>query len=274
MFFDSASRLQRAYGVREKSAAAILSVVKRFVADMGVSRAFRTDNGTEHSNSMFVDFCNGLGIRREFTAPYTPQQNGPVESGISRAFKAGRAARLGVPQLYPDIRLEEIWGCTDAAGTSLWLESLLWASECYNRAVISVNDEWLSLHDIFYGSRPRLPLLPSLQPAYHRVPRQRKTDPRARMCYFLDLGYNHGRDCYRLLDAETRRVAYSRDVTWHHPEIPWITPKDIYVPMPQSVPVAAPSLAPVATSPAPAPRHRLNQRRTPRLRSPRALAAT
>ena len=119
MFVDSASRLQRPYGVLEKSATAILSVVKRFVADMRVPRAFRTDNGTEYSNSTFVDFCNGLGIRREFTAPYTPQQNGPVESAISRAFKAGHAARLGVPQLYPDIRLEEIRGCTDAAGTSL-----------------------------------------------------------------------------------------------------------------------------------------------------------
>ena len=97
MFVDSASRLQRPYGVREKSAAAILSVVKRFVADMGVPRAFRTDNGPEYSNRMFVDFCNGLGIRREFTAPYTPQQNGPVESAVSRAFKAGHAARLGVP---------------------------------------------------------------------------------------------------------------------------------------------------------------------------------
>ena len=64
MFVDSASRLQRPYGLREKSAAAILSVVKRFVADMGAPRAFRTDNGTEYSNSIFVDFCNGLGIRR------------------------------------------------------------------------------------------------------------------------------------------------------------------------------------------------------------------
>ena len=125
MFADSASRLQRPYGVREKSTAAILSVVKRFVADMGVPRAFRTDNSTEYSNSMFVDFCNGLGIRREFTAPYRPQQNGPVESAVSRAFKAGHAVRLGVPQLYSDIRLEGIRSCTNAAGTSLWLESLL-----------------------------------------------------------------------------------------------------------------------------------------------------
>ena len=213
IFVDSASRLQRPHGVREKSVATILSVVKRFVADMGFPRAFRTDNGTEYSNSMFVDFCNDLGIRREFTAPHTPQQNGPVESAISRALKAGHAARLGVPQLYPYIRLEEIQGCTDAAGTSLWLESLLWASECYNRAATSVNDEWIPPHEIFYGSRPRLPLLPFLQPAYHRLPQQRKTDPRARMCYFLNCGYNPGRDCYRLLDAETGRVAYSRDVT-------------------------------------------------------------
>ena len=36
-------------------------------------------------------------------------------------------------------------------GTSLWLESLLWASECYNRAATSVNDEWLSPHEVFYG---------------------------------------------------------------------------------------------------------------------------
>ena len=121
MFVDSASRLQRPYGVREKCAAANLSVVKRFVADMEVPRASRTDNGTEYSNSMFVDFCNGLGIRREFSAPGTPHQNGPVESAISRAFKAAHAKRLGVSQLYPDIRLEETRGGTYAAGTSLWL---------------------------------------------------------------------------------------------------------------------------------------------------------
>ena len=277
MFVDSASRLQRPYGVREKNASAIFSVVKRFLADMGVPRAFRTDNDTEYLNSMFVDFCNDLGIRREFTAPYTPQQNAPIESAISRAFKAGHAARLGVPQLYPDIRLEQIQSCTDAAGTSFWLESLLWASECYNRAATSVNDEWLFPHEIFYGSRPRLPLLPFLQSAYHRVPRQRKTDPRARMCYFLNFGCNHGQDCYRLLDAETGRVAYSRDVTWHHPETPWITPirappteppRDIYVPMPQSVPVAASSPAPIATPPAPAPAATLPPPPTPTSNSP------
>ena len=106
-----------------------------------------------------------------------------------------------------------------------------------------------------------MPLLLFLQPAYHRVPRQRKTNPRARMWVFLNFGYNHGRDFYRLLNADTERVAYSRDVTWNHLEAlgatpigaaPTESPRDIYVLMPQSVPVAAPSHAPVAAPLAPA----------------------
>ena len=46
MFVDSASRRQRPYGTHEKSADGFASVVKRFVADMGVPHAFRTDNGS------------------------------------------------------------------------------------------------------------------------------------------------------------------------------------------------------------------------------------
>ena len=69
MFVDSASRLQRPYGARKKRTAAIFSVVKRFVADMEVSRAFRTDKGTGYSKSMFVDVCNSLGIRHSRMDP-------------------------------------------------------------------------------------------------------------------------------------------------------------------------------------------------------------
>ena len=110
MLVDSASRFQCPYGTRDKSASAILGVVQRFVADMGVPRAFRTDNGTEYTNSAFVEYCNGLQIRRELTAPYTPQQNGPVESGLSQAIKAGHAARIEVNRLFPDVHLEQMKG--------------------------------------------------------------------------------------------------------------------------------------------------------------------
>ena len=58
-----------------------------------------------------------------------------------------------------------------------------------------------------------MPLLPFFQSVYYRIPRQRKTEPRAHMCHFLNVWYNHGRDYYKLLDGETERVVYSREVT-------------------------------------------------------------
>ena len=109
----------------------------------------------------------------------------------------------------PIFALEDATGSTDAAAVSLWMESLLWASECFNRSATAANDGWLSLHKIFYGSRLPLPLLSFFQPVYHRVPRQRKSDPRIRLCYFRNFGYNHGHDCHKLLDAGTGKV--SRD---------------------------------------------------------------
>ena len=60
MFVDSASRFQRPYGTRDKSASATLGVLQRFVADIGVPRAFRTDNGAEYTNSAFVEYYNSL----------------------------------------------------------------------------------------------------------------------------------------------------------------------------------------------------------------------
>ena len=224
MFVDSASRIQRPYGTRDKSASAILGVVQRFVADMGVPRAFRADNGTEYTNSAFVEYYNSLQIRRELTAPYTPQHNGPVESGLSRAIKAGHAARIEANRLFPDVRLEQPEGVRDPDGTSLWMKSVLWASEGFNRSATTANGGMLSPYKIFYGSRPPMPILPFCKPAYHLIPRQGKLGRQARLCYFLIFGYNHGSDCVKKMDAETGRVVHPRDVTWHQPREPLISP--------------------------------------------------
>ena len=209
----SASRFQRPYETRDKSASAILGVVQRFVADMRVPRAFRTDNGAEYTNSAFVEYCNSLQIRRELSAPYTPQQNGPVESGLSRAIKAGHAARIEVNRLFPDVHLERLKGVRDTDGTSLWMESVLWASEGFNRSTTTANTDMFSPYEVFYGSRPPMPALPFCKPTYHRVLRQGKLDRQARPCYFRNFGYNHGSDCMKIMDAETRRIVHSRDVT-------------------------------------------------------------
>ena len=39
----------------------------------------RSDNGGEFTSNEFNDFCKKVGIKRELTIPYNPQQNGVVE---------------------------------------------------------------------------------------------------------------------------------------------------------------------------------------------------
>ena len=50
MSMDSASRLQHPYGTRSMIAAAIPAVMKRFIVDTGVPRAFWSDNGAKITN--------------------------------------------------------------------------------------------------------------------------------------------------------------------------------------------------------------------------------
>ena len=42
-------------------------------------KSLRSDNGGEYTLGEFVDYCAEAGIRREFTVPYKPQQNGVAE---------------------------------------------------------------------------------------------------------------------------------------------------------------------------------------------------
>ena len=96
------------------------------------------------------------------------------------------------------------------------MESVLWASEGFNRSATTANSGMLSPYGVLVGGRPPMPVLPFCKPAYHRVPRRSKIDLQARL-YFSKIGYNHGSDCFKSMDAETGRVVQSRDVTWHLP---------------------------------------------------------
>ena len=104
------------------------------------------------------------------------------------------------------------------------MESVLWASERFNRSATTANSCMLSPHEIFVGGHPPIPVSPFCKPAYHRVPRQSKMNRQAGPCFFLNFGFNHGNDCLKIMDAETGRVVHSRDVTWHQPRKSLISP--------------------------------------------------
>ena len=68
--------------LREKSEAfQHFKIVKNLAESESGERlkCFRTDRGGEFNSGEFNNFCDLNGIKRQLTAPYSPQQNGVVE---------------------------------------------------------------------------------------------------------------------------------------------------------------------------------------------------
>ena len=53
-------------------------------------KIIRSDNGTEFKNSIMEEFCKEQGIKQEFSAPRTPQQNRVVEKKNMTLIEAAR----------------------------------------------------------------------------------------------------------------------------------------------------------------------------------------
>lgn len=82
LFVDDYSRKMWVYFLKEKSDA--LGVFKKYKAVVEKStekniKMLRTDRGGEFCSKEFTLYCEEMGIERQYTNPYTPQQNGVVE---------------------------------------------------------------------------------------------------------------------------------------------------------------------------------------------------
>lgn len=82
LLVDDFSRVMWVYMLKYKDEA--LSMFKKFKAlvEDGSERkikVLRTDRGGEFLSKSFVQYCEENGIERQYTNPYTPQQNGVLE---------------------------------------------------------------------------------------------------------------------------------------------------------------------------------------------------
>ena len=59
-------------------------------------KCLRTDNGTQYTNKEFLRYCEEHGIRRHFTVPRIPQQNGRAERLNRTLGEIARYIRLNV----------------------------------------------------------------------------------------------------------------------------------------------------------------------------------
>ena len=89
IFIDDFSQKVWVYSLKRKDQ--VLTIFQRFVTLVEMQndkkvKCLWSDNGGEYVSKAFQDFCDAKGIKREFTAPYNPPQNGVVES-INRTIQ-------------------------------------------------------------------------------------------------------------------------------------------------------------------------------------------
>ena len=91
MFVDDYSGAYNIYFLKDKTQA--LAATKQYLADIspyGSIKRFRSDNGTEFTNRGFRELMVANKICHEFSAPYSPHQNGTVERGWRTVFEMAR----------------------------------------------------------------------------------------------------------------------------------------------------------------------------------------
>ena len=145
-----------------------------------------------------------MGIKFEYTAPGTPQQNGVVERAFVTLIGRGRAmmnhARFTVKKRQ-QMRCE-------AAQTATMLDNVL-VQEKGGKPP----------HTNFYGEDPKYAKylrtfgeIGVTAISSNKV--ARKLDPRGRISMFVGYSLNHPTDTYCFINLSTKRIIYSRDVKW------------------------------------------------------------
>lgn len=194
---DDYTRMTFIYLLRKKSDAA--EKVKDFVrfckTQIGKApRIIRSDGGGEYVCSDLQDFLRKEGIVSQFTAPYSPQQNGVAERK-NRYLKEMTLCMLRDADMEP-----RYWG--EAVLTATYLQNRL-----PTRSVeVSPFEKW-------YGKKPNYEHFKIFGcEAWVQIPaeKRKKMEVKARKLVFV--GYSNEHKAFRFLDKSSDRITISRDV--------------------------------------------------------------
>lgn len=205
MIVDDYSNMKWSKFIKAKSDLCdnVLPFIKELTSNGITVSSIRMDNAGE--NKQFGNSVKELGIKVEYTAPNTPQQNGVVERAIATIVSRGRAMMIH-------------------AGLPIELKENLWA-ECFSTSTklsntLAKSDKNASPYELFYGKEKELRWLRNLKSfgligyAANRANIKSKLSDRASKVMFIGYSDDHEGDCFRLYKLETRSVILSRDVRW------------------------------------------------------------
>ncbi|XP_039115486.1 uncharacterized protein LOC120250711 [Dioscorea cayenensis subsp. rotundata] len=161
-------------------------------------KVVRSDCGGEFTSAEFQNYCDDRGIKKEYTAPYTPQQNGVVEHKNRTVVEMARAL------LKTGNLPTRFWG--DAVSTGVYL---------INRSptqALQTKTPYEGMHGVKLVVS-HLKVFGCI--AFTLIPSQKlyKLDERSERCIFT--GYSSESKAYKLFNPVTGKIIISRDVVFH-----------------------------------------------------------
>ena len=203
-FTDDYSRFSTVYFLHSKSQ--VLSYYKNYVALMENQSGqrllkIRTDNGGEYTSKEFFEYCKAMGEARDFTNPYTPEQNGVSERLNQTLVNCARTMMIhaGLP-------------------VSFWAEAIQCATYVKNRSPTTALCG-KTPYEMWYGKVPDLSHMKVFGcKAYAYVPpeQRNKFDNVSVECIFV--GYPEGTKGYRLFNVSSGKFIRSRNVKFYETE--------------------------------------------------------
>lgn len=202
---DDHSRYTTVYFLNRKSEAAdrIEEYVEMVHTRFGkYPTAIRSDQGGEYKSKRLGRFYRSKGITPQFTAAYTPQQNGVAERKNRSLVEMGRCMLLDSGMGY------RYWA--EAINTAAYLQNLLPTRS-------TKRTPW----EAWYGKKPNLNHLKMFgTPAYVHIPSEKRTKLEPKAVKMTFVGYSNYHKAYRFIDLVSDKVVYSRDARFLESEKP------------------------------------------------------
>ncbi|XP_042756658.2 retrovirus-related Pol polyprotein from transposon TNT 1-94 [Lactuca sativa] len=158
-------------------------------------KMLRTDRGGEFLSKKFEEYCSETGLERQYTAPYSPQQNGVVERRNRTVLEMARSCLKAM--MVPD---------------ALWGEAVSHAVYVLNRLSTKALDG-TTPYEIWTGRKPHVGHLRVFGCVAHmKIAKNhlKKLEDRSKKVVYL--GTEKGSKAHRLLDPNTGAIYVSRDV--------------------------------------------------------------
>jgi len=155
----------------------------------------RSDNGEEYINKDFTHFRTREGIRREWTAPYKPEQNGVAERKNRTIVEATTA------MLYDQDMPKFLWA--EACNTAVYVQN-----RAPHRALGKITPK-----SVFTGKKPKVSNFRRFGSlAYYHIPeeKRKKLDQTAEKGYLV--GYSEKDKAYRVYLPGNRKIVIQPDV--------------------------------------------------------------